>query len=103
MEPQFIFNRISEFDQKVLSTIESSLVAANASTQDEVRSRVRRLERRPVRRWWVLGKILEDAEADGIKRPGAGATEADWEAFFKALAEFIKAIAPIIFELIGAF
>lgn len=80
-------------DKKALAVLEKCLVECGYEEAPEL---LKKLDRRPLIKWFVLRKIKQEAvAANAVQSLGA----VDWE----ALAEFLKAIAPIIIEILKMF
>lgn len=89
MQVEFLPDR----DKKALAVLEKCLLECG---YDEAPELLKKLSRRPLVRWFVLRKIKQEAVAANAV-PSLGAV--DWE----ALADFLKAIAPIIVEILKMF
>lgn len=88
------------YQKALLSEVDSAMRAAAVATTEDIDAQARKLNARPLVRWFVVRRVTEEIEAAGYSVPR---NQSEWEEFFKSLAEFLIAIAPIIFELIEAF
>lgn len=97
VESEEAFGGLFRPDPDAMRVLRSSLKESGEADAETVDSLVDALSRRPLLRWFVMRKIREEANAAGFSVPLQG--RVDWE----AIAEFIKAIAPVILEILMLF
>ena len=88
--------RPNKDDEKLLGLVASSVVTL-ATTAEEAASISNALMLRPLVQWFVMWKVQQELRQAGLWGPGV--REINWQ----AIADFLIAIAPIIFELIKMF